>query len=101
MCGAEEFSNDRSGRITGLARARSDTMALPILAKRLTPRSHPKRHTPEFRMEWKFASTRDVRDPGYLESRLSRFKNSHEVGLLGPVHCAISECKRAEVTSLE
>jgi len=86
----------RSGRITGPARARGDTMALSVLAERLLPRSHRKCQPPEFRMKWKFASTWDVRDPGHSESRLSRFKNSHEVDFLGAVHCAISACKRSE-----
>src|ERR1700732_2734747 len=78
-----------------------DTMALPVLAERLVPRSHPKFHTPEFRMKWKSASRWDVRDPRHSESRLARFRDSHEVDFLGPVHYAISECKCMEVTSLE
>src|ERR1700686_4845614 len=68
-------------------------MALPVLAERLVPRSHPKFHTPEFRMEWKSASTWDVRDPRHSESRLARFRDSHEVDFLGPVHGVIGTCK--------
>jgi hypothetical protein len=93
VCGAEEFSNDHSGRITGPAPARGETMALSVLAEKLIPKSHRKCQPPEFRTEWKFASTWDVRDPRHSEPRLSRFKNSHEVDLLGPVHCAISACR--------
>src|ERR1700730_1837407 len=37
-------------------------MALSVLAERLIAKSHPKCHTPEFRMEWKFASTCDARE---------------------------------------
>src|SRR5579859_5671908 len=85
----------RTNNRTGTS-ARPTTMALSILAERLVPRSHRECQTSEFRMKWKFASTSDVRDPGHSESRLARFKNSHEAGLLGPVHCAISECKRSE-----
>jgi hypothetical protein len=101
LCAAPKIFECRSGRITGPAPARGDTMALSVLAERLIPRSYPKCHTPEFRMEWKFASTSDVRDPRHSESRLAQFKNSHEVDFLGPVHCVISECKRTEVTSVE
>jgi hypothetical protein len=80
-------TNNRTGKSAG------DTMALSILAERLIAKSHRKCQAPEFRMEWKFASTWDVRDPRHSESRLARFKNSHKLDFLGPVHCAIRECK--------
>jgi hypothetical protein len=83
------------------ARAVGDTMALLVLAERLIAKSHRKCQAPEFRMEWKSASTWGVRDPKYSESRLARFRDSHEVDLLGPVHCANSECKTDGVTSVE
>ena len=37
-------------------------MALSILAERQIAKSHPKCQAPEFRMEWKFASTCDARE---------------------------------------
>jgi hypothetical protein len=37
-------------------------MALSVLAEKLIAKSHPKCQAPEFRMEWKFASTSDVRE---------------------------------------
>jgi hypothetical protein len=51
-----------SGRITRPARARGDTMALSPLAERLIAKSHRKCQAPEFRMEWKFASTSDAQE---------------------------------------